>query len=928
MAITRTFLGLDQPPLRLAVDYLLQRYARGRSLDMAGAIVAVPGSRAGRRLLEILVERAEERSLDLIPPQIETVGHLPEQLYRPKKPFATAMVQQLAWVQALRDTDPTRLSAVLPGPPPRDDQAAWQQLGDIFSRQHTELAADGLDFAAVAARGGELPGFTEQPRWQALTHVQMAYLRLLDELGLWDIQTARLVAVRQCECRADHDLLVIGAVDMTLTLRRMLEQVADRVTVLIFAPPEWAERFDGHGCLVPQAWEEAHVPLDDEQVHVVDAPADQADRVARCLAAFAGKYRPDEIAIGLADETITPHVQRRLAECGVSSRSAAGLPLTQTAPCRLLAAVADYLHGEQVPAFSALVRHPAVYAWLQGKRLGVGWLEQLDDYIAEHLPSRFDSDWLGTDREHALCAEVYTAVETWLAPLRADAQPLDRWNEPLRRLLLEIYGTRPWDRDDPDERVMVQAFTQINEALEQHASTRVPARLIPVATAAEALGWLLQSLQTATFSVPAEPEAIELLGWLELPWDDAPALVVTSFNEGFVPSSINSDLFLPNALRSHLGLQDNARRYARDAYALSLLAATRARLELIVARRNGDGDALTPSRLLFATDPETSAERAWRVFQPPPPTHALPPLAGRLTAGAPRAAFRIPRPQALPQPITELSVTAFRDYLACPYRFYLRHVLRLQAVSDAVEELDGGAFGALLHNVLHEFGAGPERDSTGPDEIQDVLNAALDRIVAMRFGRRPLSSVRVQVEQLRLRLSAFAREQAARRADGWRIAHSEVSAPEGRASFDVDGQPFYLRGRIDRIDVRRDPDECAILDYKSSDAAKGPEQMHVRGGSWVDLQLPLYRHLVRDLGVPGTVQLGYVLLPKDTSKVEFRLAEWSAEELADADEVARHVVRQLREQIFWPPREPPPDFSEEFAPLCQDGIFDRDRDPT
>jgi hypothetical protein len=104
--------------------------------------------------------------------------------------------------------------------------------------------------------------------------------------------------------------------------------------------------------------------------------------------------------------------------------------------------------------------------------------------------------------------------------------------------------------------------------------------------------------------------------------------------------------------------------------------------------------------------------------------------------------------------------------------------------------------------------------------------------------------------------------------------------------------------------------------------------MHVRGGSWVDLQLPLYRHLVRDLGVPGTVQLGYVLLPKDTSKVEFRLAEWSAEELADADEVARHVVRQLREQIFWPPREPPPDFSEEFAPLCQDGIFDRDRDPT
>ena len=121
-------------------------------------------------------------------------------------------------------------------------------------------------------------------------------------------------------------------------------------------------------------------------------------------------------------------------------------------------------------------------------------------------------------------------------------------------------------------------------------------------------------METSRVAAPIDPAAIELLGWLELPWDDAPALVVTTFNEGCVPASINSDLFLPNALRVRLGLQDNARRYARDAYALSVLLATRERLDLIVARRNSEGDPLPPSRLLFATDAETLASRALAWF--------------------------------------------------------------------------------------------------------------------------------------------------------------------------------------------------------------------------------------------------------------------------------------------------------------------------
>ena len=78
---------------------------------------------------------------------------------------------------------------------------------------------------------------------------------------------------------------------------------------------------------------------------------------------------------------------------------------------------------------------------------------------------------------------------------------------------------------------------------------------------------------------PADPDAIELLGWLDLPLDDAPAALVTTFNEGWIPSVSTADALLPNRLREALGLMHNDRRLARDAYFVALLCASRQQLQ-------------------------------------------------------------------------------------------------------------------------------------------------------------------------------------------------------------------------------------------------------------------------------------------------------------------------------------------------------------
>ena len=195
-------------------------------------ILVFPGGRAGRRLLEVLVEQAADRHLILLPPHLCTVGTLPELLYESKRPFASDLVQRLAWVQALQDMGPDACRPFIPQLPGDDDYVNWMSLGGLLQRQHRELAADALNFAEVARRGREVASFQEFDRWKFLSTVQDRYLAILDQLELWDLQTARLFAIEHRECRTDKDIVLVATTDMNMATRRMLDQVADRVTAL------------------------------------------------------------------------------------------------------------------------------------------------------------------------------------------------------------------------------------------------------------------------------------------------------------------------------------------------------------------------------------------------------------------------------------------------------------------------------------------------------------------------------------------------------------------------------------------------------------------------------------------------------------------------------------------------------------------------
>ena len=135
------------------------------------------------------------------------------------------------------------------------------------------------------------------------------------------------------------------------------------------------------------------------------------------------------------------------------------------------------------------------------------------------------------------------------------------------------------------------------------------------------------------------------------------------------------------------------------------------------------------------------------------------------------------------------------------------------------------------------------------------------------------------------------------------------------------GVTLFLSGRIDRIDYHPEQQRWALFDYKTGDTFLNPAQVHLSGSEWVDLQLPLYRHVARQMGIEGQIDVGYILLPKDTDKTGELLAKWDEEELQEADGLATRIWQDVQEGRFWKPRAEARHHNG-FDLICQQHVFE------
>lgn len=946
--IQRHFLGWERPVPETVVAFLARRWTGEGSLDLSDHLVVVPTRQAGRQLREALARHAAERQAAVLPPLTVTPNYLfsPARIESPPLPAASPQAATLLWTALLLRlplADYRRLYPV--APPEQNLEWAVGNAKELVAVRDL-LVESGLDFAAAAealAEHGIEPG-----RWQDLAALESAAVALIEGCGLGDPGHASLEAAQSGSLPAHVREIVVASVpDLRPLAATALDRLAGTIpaTLLVAAPESEAGAFDDFGRPLADHWltREIGIASPERTLHPCDTPAAQAERCRELLAAYGD---PAPFAtIGLPDPDLAPTLVHRLAEAGIPTYDPAGKAVAREGIVHLLRLLHELLVSERFATVAQLLRCPGCAAALAPDRedLRTGWLLRDCDTLAkDHFPSSL-GDAIAALRRHPGKAPGLAAI---LAQIRALVGRLRKGDfaEELRSLLASVLSGKRLHPQDPEASVYTEVADAIH-SLQTDLDLSAPAFPRPL-RADERLSLLLASLGERRIYPDRSPRDLDLQGWLELLWDDAPHLVVTGMNDHAVPEAVVGHAFLPDSARKLLGVPDNDARFARDAYLLAVLAETRrtgGQLDLLFGRLDAQGNPLRPSRLLFQCPDAELAGRTLRLFDRSDSDH-LP--------AARSVAWQL-RPSPLPSDhriFQRISVTGFKSYLACPFRHYLRNGLGMESVDPGKAELDSMDFGNLVHAALESFGQDDAlRLSTDAAEIATGFEAEIDRWLAQRFGPRLSTPLLIQREAALRRLAHWSRIEAAQRAEGWEILEVESALGKDDWPFQIAGMPVH--GRIDRIErhpslglrvfdfktlspmengriktvdsyhlanIRRTDDPAALPEWSRTTDARGKEKR------WTDLQIPLY-HIALAQRFPGEpVAAGYVTLGRTVEEVRIDLWEGLDEALLDSARLcATGVIESIRQGIFWPPQERQPkwdEFHSLLSPTAEEAV--------
>ena len=921
----------NKTPLVLAVAEWLAAQSRltpSAVKSLSHLLVIVPTRQAGRRLRLALAERTG----GCLPPLVRLPAQVIAPAREPGVPVATPAETVGLLSRLLLDLDLKAYPNLFPEKGhPREKTFPWalgvaRQLSDLWGI----LQENALVMADVAARIGTLLSGEdldiEVARWQDLAKLEAQFFAALQNCGRTPTPLARKGAVADPFLPEGVERIVLPALaDAQPALYPVLEKLSSRaaLTVLLHADPSQNARFDAWGRPEPAQWTgdlAPLLPLADGQITLASNSADQARLVAEAFAAIP----QDEAlpSLGMADDTLFSELQSAFLTHGLQLHNPAAYPLAASSLGRLIQQLEQLCRQPRFAVLAAFLREADVMRWLESRPAAgpdsyAATLRSLDELQNAHLPQTLDAarQFCGQNRADAAQPEEALKWERLLTVLDGVHALLDPQGRPhpdhLTAMLQTLFAARTLQRNTPGDRELAAA-AEATLAVFETLSSDLLARALDESQRSQLFETLLTS---ACYQLePEDADALLTEGWLELPWSPAGELVIAGFNEGSVPDAVVGHAFLPDRLRQGLGLTSNERRTARDTYLLQALLTARppGAVRLYLERVSGRNDVRKPSSLLFLCDEATLTARAKKLFSDAESTaaghHRTLPGAWRLT---------LPFPGVPPD---RLSATAFKNYLECPFTFYLRHILKMEARDDRVAELDAMAFGTLCHAAVEAFGRSGFKDETDAEVIADYLRGEIWRIVRLKYGNTLPAILHLQASAACKRLSFFATRQASLRADGWQIV-----ATERPLEFAEHG--LAIRGRADRLDYHAASGTWRIIDYKTWDrlgkddgidrfVSSGKADLEAaaqRGLSpftfagkprvWIDLQLPLYLLMAQaGAAVPAgaKVECGYFVLGE--TEAETVCKTWDFEPCRDdAAEAVRWVIGRVKAGIYWPP---------------------------
>jgi ATP-dependent helicase/DNAse subunit B len=213
------------------------------------------------------------------------------------------------------------------------------------------------------------------------------------------------------------------------------------------------------------------------------------------------------------------------------------------------------------------------------------------------------------------------------------------------------------------------------------------------------------------------------------------------------------------------------------------------------------------------------------------------------------------------------SPSQLETYAACPFRFFGRHVLRLE---EREVDLTRMHYGSLVHRVLQRIYAEKRQKSrTSPDgPLPPLTRQDRERLVQLFQEEESFLDEGVLSPDLGVMfvspggvIDLFLRILESVEAPPQNFGNLLTEYPLDKVELgkDASGRPVLLTGKIDRVDVKRSESGAAlIVDYKTAGSPRAA-LLKTKMGDGRMLQLPLYAAALQisrpDLNVIGAAYI-------------------------------------------------------------------------
>jgi ATP-dependent helicase/nuclease subunit B len=254
---------------------------------------------------------------------------------------------------------------------------------------------------------------------------------------------------------------------------------------------------------------------------------------------------------------------------------------------------------------------------------------------------------------------------------------------------------------------------------------------------------------------------------------------------------------------------------------------------------------------------ETGAPPAWEPLLEIPALKSLAEQLAELNEPDPAEKLSPALAETLSGPVLRTSVSRLEEFAQCPFKFFVRSGLR--AGERKLFELDARERGSFQHEVLKSFheqltADGKRwRDLTPPEARERIgkIAAGLGENFhdgLMRDTAQTRFEARAMTESLQDFIAVIVSWMRGQYEFDPAAAELDFGGePSGVPAWELDlgnGHRLALRGRIDRVDLCREPDGRAlavVMDYKSG--GKKLDALLMEHG--VQLQLPAYLNVLR-----------------------------------------------------------------------------------